>query len=288
MAGYKKPKTRLHREFIYLNSDTVINSLSAFQAGKVDEIIEKVSEAREGGLEGSLGYGPAKVGGSKKKTANIEEELTRTRTNFSAFEEWNRHLEAEGAFGELDDWDLETRDELQVGDTIRMEAYVVLSPVQQIFLTFIDFAKQAGDPDSALKQPTAKVAELKKTARMMTGWMTGPSGERSILVSISPLGKKEPRVYARLDEKYLVSGLGNVEGAFTVIGQVESVVAKGGAIPAIRALRETPPTPKETETITAALENFVEPAKGLGVDVTSADITIEFPAVVLHPIAIYR
>jgi uncharacterized protein YicC (UPF0701 family) len=100
MSGYSKPKTRLHREFLYLNHDTVINSLSAFESGKVDEIIEKVSEAREGGLEGSVGHGVAKVAGGKKKTSNIEEELKRTRTHFSAFEAWSRHLEEAGAFGQ--------------------------------------------------------------------------------------------------------------------------------------------------------------------------------------------
>lgn len=49
----------------------IINSLSAFEAGKVDEIIEKVSEASEGGREGSIGYGPTKVAGNTKKTTNV-------------------------------------------------------------------------------------------------------------------------------------------------------------------------------------------------------------------------
>jgi hypothetical protein len=97
-----------------------------------------------------------------------------------------------------------------------------------------------------------------------------------------------PRAFARLDEKYLVNGVGVVEGDFTVIAQVETLVAKGDAVPAIRVLRETPPTPKEIETITNALQSFIEPAAALGVEITPDDITIAFPAVLLHPIAIYR
>ena len=73
MTGYKRPKAQLHKEFLYLNYDTVINSLSAFEAGKVDEIIEKVSEAREGGVGASVGYGPVKGSASKKKNSNVEE-----------------------------------------------------------------------------------------------------------------------------------------------------------------------------------------------------------------------
>ena len=50
---YKKPKSRLHREFLYLDNETIVNSLSALEAGKVDEIISKIDEAREGGLQAS-------------------------------------------------------------------------------------------------------------------------------------------------------------------------------------------------------------------------------------------
>ncbi|GLK19047.1 DUF6414 family protein [Herbiconiux flava] len=288
MAGYRKPKTRLHHEFVYLNHDTVINALSGLEAGKIDEIIEKVSEAREGGFEGSLGYGAAKVGGSKKKTANVEEELTRSRTHFSAFEAWHSRLDAADAFGELDEWDLATRNEIEVGDTIKFTATVSLAPVQQVLLTFMDFAKQAGDPSSPFKQPTAKLAETKKIASQMNNWMGGRDGARSILSSIAPLGIATPRVFARLAETYLVNGAGVVEGEFTVIAQVEQLINQGSAVPAIRVLRETPPTPKETETITEALKNFIEPAAGLGLTVTPGDITLEFPGVLLHPIAIYR
>lgn len=288
MSGYKKPKVQLHREFLYLNYDTVINSLSAFEAGKVDEIIEKVSETREGGVEGGLGYGPTKVGGAKKKSSNVEEELKRSRTSFSAFEAWRAHLESAGAFGELDDWDLETRQEISVGDTIVFKAVVQLSPLQSLFLTFIDFANQASDPDSVFKQPTAQLAETKKNARRMAGWMKGREDSKSILVSVQPLGKTQPRVSARLDEKYIVGGTEVVIGEFTVIAQVETLIGEDDAIPTIRVLRETPPTPKETEVINEALTGFVEAGAALGVDVTHEDLTLRYPGVILHPIAIYR
>jgi hypothetical protein len=288
MSGYKKPKVQLHKEFLYLNHDTVINSLSAFEAGKVDEILEKVTEAREGGLGGTVGYGPAKASASKKKTSNVEEALTRSRTNFSAFEAWNTHLGEAGAFGELDEWNLETRNDIAVGDTIRFKAIVSLAPVQRMFLTFIDFAKQAADQDSIFKQPTEQLAKTKKTARMMSSWMSGRGEGKSIMISIQPVGESSPRVSARLDEEYLVSGTQFVEGEFTVIAQVESLIGTDEAVPAIRVLRETPPTPKETEVITDALANFIEPAAALGVEVTPDDITLRYPGVVFHPIAIYR
>jgi hypothetical protein len=50
------------------------------EAGKVDEIIQKVVEAKEGGVEGTLGAGPVRGGGGKRKRASIEQELVKTRT----------------------------------------------------------------------------------------------------------------------------------------------------------------------------------------------------------------
>lgn len=288
MSGYQKPKTRLHREFLYLNSDTVINSLSAFEAGAVDEIIEKVSEAREGGIEGGVASGLVKVSGGKRKASTVEEALTRSRTNFSAFEGWYRHLKDRDALGTFTEWDLGTRNDIEVGDTVEFKAHITLAPVQRMFLTYIDFANESSNPDSPLKQPTAKAAEAKKLARMMSGWMKGRGSGKNIMVSIAPLGIGVPRVIARLDEAYLVGGTQFVEGEFTVIAQVESLIAQGDAIPAIRVLRDTPPTPKETEIITEALQGFIEPAAEFGVEITADDITLGYPGVILNAVAIYR
>jgi len=288
MGGYRKPKNRLHREFLYLNHETIINSLSALEAGKVDEIIEKVSEAREGGLEGGLGYGPAKISGGKKKTSNMEEELRRTRTWFSAFEAWYNHLEAGEALGELTSWDLETREELTVGDTLRFSARVSLSPVQQVLLTYISFANDATNADSPFKQPANKVAEIKKTARMMAGWLRGKSDQKNMMVYLAPFGVSEPIVAARLEEEFVVGGAQAIEGEYTVVAQIETIIGTQESVPAIRVLRDVPPTPLETQTITDALQNFVEPARGLGVEIVDSDLTLHHPGIVVHPIAIFR
>lgn len=288
MAGYNKPKKRLHREFLYLNHETIINSLSALEAGKVDEIIEKVSEAREGGFEGSVGYGSIKASGGKKKTANIEEELRRTRTWFSAFEAWYAHLDAADAIGELESWDTETRDEIAVGDTVRFQARVSLSPIQQIFLTYISFANDATNPDSPFKQAAKDVPEIKKTARMMAGWLRGRSDTKHLMVYLAPFGIAEPVIAARLDEDFVVGGTQAIEGEYTVVVQIEALVGTEESVPAIRVLRDVPPTPLETQTITNALSHFVEPAKELGVEIEESDLTLHHPGVIAHPIAIFR
>jgi hypothetical protein len=291
MGGYKKPKAQLHREFVYLNHDTVLNALSAFEAGKVDEIIEKTSEASEGGLDASLRAGPIKGGGAKKKTSNMQEELVRSRTWFSAFDAWHSHLEVAEAFGTLSAWDKETRDELGVGDTVRFAADVVIAPLHQVFATFIAFANDAGQADSAfgaIAMKPQEIAELKKTARSMAGWMRGRSDEKNILAYLRPFGIAEPRIVVQLNERYVVGGVGGLEGRFTVIGQVESLLADGEVVPAVRIVRDVPPTPMETQAITAALEHLVGPAREMGVDIGPDDLVIPHPAAIVRPIAIYR
>lgn len=286
--AYKRPIANLHREFTYLNHDSIINSLSAMEDGRVDEIIEKASQAREGGFNAGAQAGPIRGGGSKKKAISSEEQLVRKRTMFSAFDAWHSFLESQGGFGEFDSWDLETRNELAVGDTLRFRGFVELNPVYKVLLTFISYANDATNPDSPFKQPAAKVAELKKQARMMRSWLADSSGNLNQLVHIQPLDFAEPRVIARIDENYLLDGAQGLEGEYTIVAQVEQLVDEGYPVPIARVVRDIPPTPKETETMTNALSNFQEGATALGVTIEPEDLSISHPAVILKPIALFR
>ncbi len=288
MANYRPPRARLHREFLYLNHDTILNSLSALEAGKVDEIIQKVNEAREGGFEGTVGAGPVKASGGRKKAASIEEELVKTRTWFSAFESWHRYLKEADAVGTFDGWNLAVRNALQVGDTIEFPATLTLSPVHKLFRTFVSFADSAGRPGNVLSQKGAELAEMKKIARMMTEWMGGRNETRHLPVYLQPVGASKPRIVAALQERYLMGASEELEGDYTVVGQVTALLAKEETLSTMRVIRDVPPTQLEVRTITDALTNLIEPAKALGVQIEPEDITIPAPAVVLHAIAIYR
>lgn len=50
VSNYRRPIKKVHRGFFYLDDETVINSLSAVESGKIDEVVAKVNSAREGGL----------------------------------------------------------------------------------------------------------------------------------------------------------------------------------------------------------------------------------------------
>jgi hypothetical protein len=288
VAGYKPPKKRLHRDFLYLNHDTVMNSLSALEAGKVDEIIQKVNEAREGGFDASVGAGPIRGGGGKKRTARIEEELVKTRTWFSGFDAWHSYLTEEEAIGSFDSWDLEVRNALSIGDTLEFSADLVLSPVHKLFRTVIGFAESAGRPGSVFSQKGSELAEIKTTARMMIDWMGGRDKPTHLPMYLRPGGVAEPRILAGLQEAYLIGSAAAVEGTFTVVGQVSGLLSGDQVESTIRVIRDVPPTQQEVETINEAMTHFIEPGRELGVEIDSSDINIPAPAVVFKPIAIFQ
>jgi hypothetical protein len=265
-----------------------MNSLSALEAGKVDEIIQKVNEAREGGLEGQIGAGPVKGKAGKKKVATINEELVRTRTRFSAFDAWYSHLSNAGAIGTFDEWNPEVREALTIGDTIEFAAELVISPVHKLFRTYISFAEDVGKPGSVFEVKGAELAETKQTARMMVTWMGGRDKPTHLPTYLRPGGVAEPRIVASLQDAYLIGGHENVEGTFTVLGQVSTLLGGDQVESSIRLIRDVPPTPTELATINQALTHMIEPARELGLEINPTDISIPAPAVVLRPIAVFQ
>ena len=291
MGQYRAPKKRLHRDFVYLDYDSVLNSLSAFEAGQVDTIIEKTTEATDRGAEGGIRAGPLKGGVTRKRETELQAELVRKRTWFSAFEAWYQQLHREDAVGSFDTWDMHVRQGLGVGDTIEFQSNVRLSPLHLLFATFAAYAKSASPTSPVFKVAAKDASEAKKTARMMEEWTRGPGGSQASSVYFEPAESSpdSPRIIGRVIDTYLIRGLGELDGQFSVMAQVEAVLGEGDELSAIRVIGDAPATPLETRTIAEALANFQgEATQAMGVVVGDDDITYVYPVVIVRPIAIYR
>ncbi|WP_148272222.1 hypothetical protein [Micromonospora maris] len=284
MGTYQKPKKNLHREFIYLNHDSVLNSLSAFEAGQVDQILEKTSEASEGGVDAGLGFKGTRVGGSKKRQGSIQEELVRTRTRFSSFESWLQRLTDEGAIGSFDEWDMQVRDQISAGDTIHFTADVYTSPLYKLVTAFSSFA----DNPAMFGTRQQDNASNKRQAKMMESWITGNDGNLSVAVYLRPNGVSRPRIIARLSANYLVSGLSNIEERYQVIAQVRTILRPNEKESLLRILKNAPPVPIEVETVTEAMKHMQEGAAHLRVPFDDDDLSFTHPDVIVHPIAIFK
>lgn len=288
MSGYKKPKKQLHRDFLYLDDSAVVNALSAMEAGKVDEIIEQSQVVKEAGFDASLGYGPAKLAAKKGKSADVTANLVRTRTAFSAFDAWYQYLKAEDGLGELTAWDEETRNELEVGDTLEVRARVEFAPIHKVFAIFLAYVDSANKPDSFVKIQTAKLAEMKKVASQARGMVKGADGATSNLVYIHPLAVRSPLIVGALSENHFVGDKANMDGEYKVVLQVTALLDQGETLAAIRALSDAPRTDLEISKITEALDGLAQAAQGMGVTIGDSDKTFTYPTVMVRPLAIYR
>lgn len=289
MAIYNAPSKKVHRGFLYLDDETVINSLSAVESGKIDEVVAKVNSAREGGFGGGVGIQGAKVEGAKKSTSAFEEEMVRTRTRFSVFELWYQSLVAGKAMGTFDGWGVEALNGVKAGDTVEFRAVLEAAPLQtllRLYLWFADKATSKGHPFSQNGADLKETKDAERNVRMILGDQTDDQEE--IIVLAKPLGDEGPKVAMPVKQKWMIGDLGQLGGEYTIIAQVDRILGPDDEFPAVRLTRDVSATPLEINAIKEAIGAFVDPAKAMGVVITDHEATITGPALWLEPIAIYR
>jgi len=286
-AKYRKPEARIHRGFFYLNDETVINSLSAVEAGKVDEVLARVNTAREGGVGGGIGIHGAKVEGAKKSTSEFEEEMVRTRTRFSVFEIWRENLVSKKGLGFFEGWSPEILTDVQPGETVEFKAKLELAPMQTIFRMFNWFAKQARTQGSIFAQKGEDLKETKEAERIFRA-LVGEDENLESVVLAKPSGGEGPPVAMQLMDRWMIGQLGHLSGEYTIVGQVDQILENGEQYPTLRMMRAAPVTIVELDALREIVGNFAEPAKVFGLSITPEDATITGPAIWLTPIEIYR
>jgi hypothetical protein len=286
-AKYHKPDARVHRGFFYLNDETVINSLSAVEAGQVDDVLARVTTAREGGIGAGVGIQGAKVEGGKKNSSEFAEEMIRTRTRFSVFEIWRENLVAKKAIGSFQGWSPEILTEVQPGDTVEFKAKLELAPLQTIFRMFNWFAKQARTQGSIFAQKGEELKATKEAERIFRA-LAGDDDNLESVVLAKPSGGDGPPVAMQLADRWMIGQLGHLSGEYTVVGQVDQILEEGEQYPTLRIMHAAPVTVVELEALREIVGNFTDSAKVFALDISPDDATVSGPAVWLTPIAIYR
>ena len=287
MPSYRRPEKKVHRGFVYLDDDLVTNSLSAQEAGKIDEVVAKINSARAGGWGGGFGAYGAKLEGEKKSSSSVEEELVRIRTRFSVFEAWYQNLKSEKALGTFDGWGPTVLQEVESGHVVEFNASLSLTPMDTLFRLYLWFMSKAKESGNVFSLPSDKLKEAKaseRTLRMVMG--EGP--EVDFLVIAAPPSETPAPVVMNLKARSVIGNPGDLAGSYTIVGQVEQVLAEDDTYPAVRLTRDAPPTALEIQTLKDFYSHFDEPAAAFGLTVTKDDATIKGPALLLTPIAIFR
>jgi hypothetical protein len=289
MSIYRKPTKKVHRGFFYLDDETVINSLSAVESGKIDEVVAKVNSAREGGFGAGLGIQGAKLEGAKKATSAFEEEMVRTRTRFSVFELWYQSLIEANALGRFDGWGDTALDGVLPGDTLEFRGQLETAPLQtllRLYLWFVDKAKSQGHLFSQKGDELKSTKEAERNLRMLLG--DPDEDSEQVVVLARPNGDHGPTVAMPIKTKWLIGKFGQLGGEYTVVAQVDQIVGPDQELPALRLTQDVAATPLEITTLKEAIAEFAAPAKALGVAISDSEASIKGPALWLEPIAIFR
>ncbi|SKK56260.1 Uncharacterised protein [Mycobacteroides abscessus subsp. bolletii] len=105
---------------------------------------------------------------------------------------------------------------------------------------------------------------------------------------VTPLGEPGPALYTQLRTDWMIGGLGDLAGTFTLIGQVDRILPSEQSIPALRLTNEVPPTLLEITSLKDALTAFTESAEQFGLEWSDNEAEVIGPALIARPIAIYR
>lgn len=285
------PKTLAHRGFAYLDDDIVINSLSALESGKVDEVVEKINLAQESGMSVGLKLGVqgagVNAGGDTKASESLQAEVIRRRTRFSIFELWHEALSSREAIGRFNGWGNDALNGVAAGQVIELRGSVTPVALHTGMRMYLWFANEVRENNPLFKDTieNSNMEEINASEHIMK-FLRGKREETNAL--IVPQGDDGPTVGASFREEWIVEPVGRWDGTFTLIAQVDNVVEEGGSWPSVRIIEDAPLTPMEETVIKEALAPMQEAISAFGLDVDDESISISGPALVLRPIAMYR
>lgn len=275
---YQQPRAHLHRSFLYLDHDAVCNALA---------MLEPEWAGRGTGLRGPAW--PRRTPRTTRGTHRQQDEQQQPDPlRFAAFDAWRAHLEERHAIGTFDTWDESVRDQLEVGHTLRFRAHTVLTPMVKSIDAIARFAAGTRDPNSFLARDTASTERFAGPARKLESLLKEPDGTRRLSMYLEPPSGSQPRIVARVHERYLVTGQNQLDGDYEVIVQVEALLRHGETENIVRIMGSGPALRIETDAIAKIAPTLTEPARKLSVELTEGDITFTYPTVFVQPIAIYR
>lgn len=287
---YRQPKNKVHRDFLYLDDEVTVNSLSALEAGKIDEIVDKTMTLNEGALNGKIGISHARVGGERKTTGEVQQEMVRTRTRFSVFDAWYKLLEEREGLGIFDDWGEHALVDISSGDTVEFKTTLSIGDLQTVLQMFYWYAEEVGKPNSVIASEIKKEEkdEMLRTAKMLRESLKACNGADGIPVVAKPYGGEGPEVLLLLRREWLIGEIDSLAGDFNVVGQVTELLSENDEYPILRLMHGVPPTSFEIDMLKDLVGNFQEAAKQLGLGISSEEVVITGPAMILKPIAIYK
>ena len=294
MSSFKKPKSNVYKRFLYINEDDVLNSLSGFEGGAIDEIIQKMGEEGSKGLGLDVGVdvpgvGGAKAKGDKKKSQKLEEEIRRKRTVHSATIALLEKLHNEDAIGVIEgDYTPEIYEQLEENMPIEFQADIRIHPLHQLVNVAQGWAQLAQDFGLSKREAN----EFTQVARQIESAFHGRDKSKKSLVLFAE-GEEtttEYKLVMPIQTNNLLVPIDELLGTATFVAQVNHIVKEDEEVLAARVVRNSPVLPAERDMMLEMLPALQElqDDSGIGFRVDEKDIILRKPAVILKPLCIYR
>jgi hypothetical protein len=281
---FTPPKTNVFKQFVILDSDSVVSALSAIDGGQIDEILVRSAEERDGGVGGEVGTGPVKARGKRSKSRKVEEEIRRARTRHAAAAKLLEALHKHNAIGVVEGaLDSDVAGQLESGMVLQLRASLQLHPLHQADQMVRSFIEVGPKMDQ--KQAAKEMRQMLDIWGVITG--TGREGA-PVLLEPRTAEEQNPRLLLPVAREDLEVDLDDVLGDVTLIAQVEQIVAEGDTYQVIRVLRGGPATSLERGAVDEMLPELVSGLSELGVNIAEDDVFVTGPAIVLRPICAYR
>lgn len=281
---FTAPKTAAFKQFVILDGDGVVSALSAIDGGQIDEILTRSAQEDSGEAGGQINVKVAKGGGKRAKGRKVEEEVRRARTRHATAAKLLETLHAHDSVGKVDGTlDMTVLQQVEAGMVLQFRAELRLHPLHQadqMLRSFVHVAPKFGE-----KQAAAALRSILPLWGTLVG--TGETDAR-LLLEPRTAESQVPRLLMPIPHLHLEVQLDDLLGEVTVLAQVERVLADGEDYPAVRMLRGAPSSQFERTALEESLPELIDGLSELGVPISSEDIFVPGPALILRAVCAYR
>jgi len=262
------PSGRL-RTFSYLDADLVDGFLAQLEGGVVDHITEFEREAKKRGIDGGAGFGPVRLGGEKGSETERTRELLLRQITESAFTRLYDRLDEEDEISLMDSDGQTSWDELRRQQVVEVAADLQLPDV---FMQIDGIAARGGLADLIDDdEDTADLADEARMARLMAAVLP-----QTVLVGSVAGARDYGLVVALSDEALRVKRTDRrLSGEVTVFATLTRRIPDGQAWTLADIADMSLLASGDFEMDERALDDLGDGS------------TIDGPAAVLHPVAIY-
>jgi hypothetical protein len=271
------------RFFLYRDDPMVSQFLEQLEGGSYDAESIRRQAGREGSVDAGVHAGPVSLGGSRKRSAGEESELSLRQTGASRFSRFHQLATDSGDIQPLDAIDEDIWDQVQTGEVI--DAPVMVEVPE--FLKSLSLATQAsallpfleilGSVQGDEGKPVIDPSEIDTVKRQLPAVEQAAAMTEHAPVPVVATLATNPnfKFFMRLNrERIQVEDLQDLEGEARLVASIQSKVLRG--------------KPTQVGELLRGLPSQNRAQRRRSGSTNSGTVTLRYPSAVVAAIALFR